>query len=105
MDTYTAETSGVTIHERIKSHIPPLRPEELNQLEENIKREGCRSPLVVWNGVLVDGHNRYDICRRNGLPFAIEQRSFADLDAVIVWVEENQLGRRNLTADQFAYFI
>jgi N6-adenosine-specific RNA methylase IME4 len=93
------------IDERLKSHIPPLRPDEHALLEESILREGCREPLAAWNGLLVDGHNRLEICRKHGLPFSVREVSFEDIDEAIAWIEDNQLGRRNLTADAFAYFI
>lgn len=48
----------------------PLAPEEYAQLEANI--EGCRDPLVVWDGTLIDGHNRFEICSKLGLPFKTE---------------------------------
>jgi N6-adenosine-specific RNA methylase IME4 len=89
----------------IRSHIPPLREDELRQLEENMLRDGCKAPLVVWDGVLLDGHNRFDICERHGLPFTTETIELPNREAAIAWIEDNQLGRRNLTADQFSYFI
>jgi hypothetical protein len=33
----------------------------------------------------------------NGLSFQIIEREFRDLDEVLIWVDRNQLGRRNLT--------
>src|SRR3954452_1195172 len=97
-------TVQISIDNRLRSHIPPLRPEEFAQLEEDILREGCKAPLVVWNGVLVDGYNRYATCTKHNLPFSVGEVSFTDFDAAVVRIEENQLGRRNLTADQFAYY-
>lgn len=96
---------SLIINETIKSHIPPLRADELAQLEENILREGCKTPIVTWEGTIIDGHNRYDICTRHSIEFKTDKMLFADIDSAIVWIEENQLGRRNLTADQFNYFI
>jgi hypothetical protein len=52
----------IRIDERLRSHISPLRADERAQLEENLLRDGCQSPLIVWDGVLLDGHNRYEIC-------------------------------------------
>src|SRR4051812_37102970 len=97
----------IEIDERISSDIPRLRPEEFAQLEENIRRDGCRTPLTVWRGsnIPVDGHNRFDICRKHEIPYQVEERDFGNLDDVLEWIETNQLGRRNLTPDQFAYFI
>lgn len=90
----------ITIDEEFQSIIPPLSAEEKQQLEANIVADGCRDPLVLWGNVLVDGHNRYEICTRLGIKFKTVQMDFADRDAAIDWIGVNQLGRRNLTADQ-----
>ena len=84
--------------------IPPLQPEERQQLEESIAKEGCRDRLVVWaeTGILVDGHNRYSICKKLGRPFNVAPMSFPSRDAAADWVDRNQLGRRNLTPDQMS---
>ena len=71
-------------------------------LEESIVRDGCDTPLTVWEGTIVDGHNRYDICREHGIPFAIEERSFDNKEAVMFWMLEHQLARRNLEPYQRA---
>jgi N6-adenosine-specific RNA methylase IME4 len=88
----------VKIDAEFKSLIPALTAEEFKQLEENIVRDGCRDPLVVWGGILVDGHNRYEICGRLGLPFKTVDMDFADRGAAIEWIIRNQFGRRNLPA-------
>lgn len=88
------------INPKFRSLIPPLAPEELAQLEANILADGCRDPLVTWKGTLVDGHNRFDICTRHGLPFKTVTMEFTDDDAAMDWIDANQLGRRNLTPDQ-----
>ena len=49
------------IDDEFKNLIPLLTNEEFNQLEENILKEGCREPIVLWNDTIVDGHNRYEI--------------------------------------------
>lgn len=53
---------SIQIDAAFKAQIPPLSVEEREQLEANIAAHGCRDPLTVWNGVLLDGHNRYEIC-------------------------------------------
>ena len=88
------------INPKFKSLIPPLAPEELAQLESNILSDGCRDPLVTWQGTLLDGHNRYDICQRHGIKFTTVEMEFADEAAAMDWMFANQLGRRNLTTDQ-----
>ncbi len=85
------------IDSELKKLIPPLTLEEYKQLEENIIAEGCRDALVVWGGVIVDGHNRYEICKKNGIEFKKMDKQFESMDAVKVWIINNQKGRRNLT--------
>lgn len=86
------------INPEFRNLIPPLAPEELAQLEENLVRDGCREPLVAWKGMLVDGHNRHDICTRRKVPFTVVEIQFADEGEAKVWIIRNQFGRRNLSA-------
>jgi N6-adenosine-specific RNA methylase IME4 len=76
--------------------IPPLTSEEFKQLERNILEEGIRDPLVTWNGILVDGHNRYRIAQEHHINYVTVEKEFADMNAVKVWMINNQFGRRNL---------
>ena len=76
--------------------IPPLTPEEFSGLEQSIMAEGCREAIIVWNNIIVDGHNRYKICRNNKIPYKTEQKDFANRDEVMLWMLRNQLSRRNL---------
>ncbi|OPL11247.1 MAG: hypothetical protein AVO38_15970 [delta proteobacterium ML8_D] len=79
-----------------KELIPPLTEQEFNQLEENILRDGIRDPLVVWNDVLLDGHNRLVISEKHGLPYETTEVDFQSREEVKAWIIDNQLGRRNL---------
>lgn len=85
------------IDNEFRALIPPLGADEYAQLEANIIADGCRDPLVVWGGTLIDGHNRHKICTEHGIPYATKEHVFADRDAAIIWIIENQFGRRNLT--------
>lgn len=80
--------------------IPPLSAEELKLLEDSIAANGCESPIIVWNGAIVDGHNRYAICRKRGIPFLLHEKEFESRDAAMLWMLRNQLSRRNLNSYQ-----
>lgn len=82
--------------------IPPLSIEERGELENSIMDEGCRDAICVWNGVIVDGHNRYEICKRRKRAFRVKEMSFENDEAAVAWIIRNQFGRRNLTAMQRA---
>ena len=88
------------IDPELRDLIPPLSDEEKKMLEDSILRDGCDTPLTVWNGTIVDGHNRYDICRKHVIPFGIEEKDFEDRDAAMFWMLEHQLARRNLNSYQ-----
>ena len=80
--------------------IPPLNDDELTMLEESIVANGCESPLIVWNGVIVDGHNRHAICQKHNIPFAVTEKEFSSREDAMLWMLRNQLGRRNLNSYQ-----
>lgn len=88
----------LTVNEKFRRLCPPLREAERVMLEESILAKGCEMPLIVWAGkdIIVDGHNRYSICREHGIPFAITEESFETEDDVMYWIVMNQIGRRNL---------
>jgi N6-adenosine-specific RNA methylase IME4 len=88
--------TALQIDAEFKALIPPLAPEEYAQLEANLLDEGCRDSLVVWNGVLVDGHNRYEICTKHDIEFDTVELYRDTRDAVKAWIIQNQFGRRNL---------
>ena len=90
----------LTVDPEFRDLIPPLNEEELKLLEASLAADGCESPLIVWNGVIVDGHNRYAICRKHGIPFSIQEKNFSSRDDAMLWMLRNQLGRRNLNSYQ-----
>lgn len=93
------------IDDDFRELIRPLRAREYRQLEENILSDGCRDPIVIWNGIIVDGHNRYEICKRHSLPFTTVEMNFDSREDAIVWICLNQLGRRNISEETRKYLI
>ena len=97
----------LAIDPEFASKIPPLREEELKQLEENILADGVViNPLIIWDGVIVDGHNRYRILQQYPeIQFNTYEKAFSNRYEAIAWICKNQLGRRNLTPEQRKYLI
>lgn len=91
------------IDKEIKNLIQPLTQDERQLLEESILTEGCRDALIVWNDILLDGHNRYEICQAYNIPFQTVNHDFDSREAAINWIINNQLGRRNLTPEAVSY--
>lgn len=95
------------IDPEFRDKVPPLTEDERNTLEENILKDGrVLVPLIAWNGIIIDGHNRYAIVQKHPeIPYDVVDREFADRYEAIVWICRNQLGRRNLTDEQKTYLI
>lgn len=111
---------NIIVLEVLKKWIPPLATDEREQLEQNILQYGCKDPLLLWETaeitikpdsptpdqichVLLDGHNRYEICSKYSLDFkftVVELPSMQDAQDFMI---DHQLGRRNLSAEQMAY--
>lgn len=89
---------NITINEELRSLIDPLADIEYAALERSLRAEGCRDALVLWNDVLIDGHNRYEICRKHDIPFrTVQNTSFDSIEDVRLWVIENHLARRSVS--------
>jgi hypothetical protein len=85
------------IDPKLKAYIRPLSENEYQALESSILADGCRDALVVWDGILIDGHNRYSICTKHELEFDTVEMAFKNIDEAKEWMLLNQLGRRNLS--------
>ncbi|MCL2370090.1 MAG: hypothetical protein FWC80_02540 [Firmicutes bacterium] len=85
------------INKRFEELITPLGAEEYTELYQSIKADGCRDAIIIWDGIIVDGHNRHKICRELDIPFNTLEKEFEDEDSVLEWIMRNQLARRNLT--------
>jgi hypothetical protein len=89
---------NITINEELRSFIDPLTAIEHAALERSLLAEGCRDALVLWGDVLIDGHNRYDICTRHGIEFrTVQNTNFNSIDDVMLWVIDNHLARRSVS--------
>jgi transposase-like protein len=89
---------NIVINETLRAYIDPLTEDEYAALERSLLAEGCRDALVLWNDILVDGHNRYSICRKHDIPFqTVQNKTFQSLDDVYLWMIDNHLGRRSVS--------
>jgi hypothetical protein len=88
----------IVVNEELKAYIDPLTPDEYEALERSLLAEGCRDALVLWGDVLVDGHNRYGICQKHGLPFqTVQNTRFQSMEDVHLWMIDQHLGRRSVS--------
>jgi len=88
----------IVVDASLKAYIDPLTPDEHAALEQSLLAEGCRDALVLWGNVLVDGHNRYGLCRQHGLPFrTVQNTRFQSIEDVHLWMIDQHLGRRSVS--------
>jgi hypothetical protein len=93
------QTASPILNNEFKNLLPPLSDEERTELEDAIIRDGCRDAILVWSehNIIVDGHNRYEICTSRGVRFETKQMPFKSEDEVKEWIITNQLARRNIS--------
>ena len=97
------DIQNIIIDEEFKSLLPALDKSTYAALEENILQYGCRDPLILWNGFLIDGHNRFEICREHNIAFNTVNMEFESRDRVLIWIIATQISRRNMNHFQLAY--
>ena len=91
------------IDPELKDLLPPLTDEEYKQLEKNIVENGFDKnfPIMEWHGFIVDGHNRYDICKKHNITdYVVGTLAYETKEEVMEWMLDIQLGRRNLSPIQ-----
>ena len=93
------------IDSEFQAKMVPLPEEQRAALEDSIKSEGCRDAILTWQGVIVDGHNRYEICTRLEIPYQTSELDFEDRESALDWIDKNQLARRNLNEEQYRYYL
>ncbi|MCL2001547.1 MAG: ParB/Srx family N-terminal domain-containing protein [Planctomycetes bacterium] len=101
---------NLRIDPEFKDYLGPLGEDARQELEAMLRAEGCRDALVVWPQpegapILLDGHNRLEICERLGLVYRMVDcpDTVTDRASAAAWIVQNQRGRRNMTQDQLDY--
>ncbi len=95
---------NIVVDEEFRDLLPLLTDEVYKELEKSILSDGCRDAIVLWNDVIVDGHNRYEICERHGLPYDTTSKDFASRDAAKIWIIATQFARRQLSREEMVYY-
>ena len=101
---FLAGYDDIILDDEFQKLLPPLAEKVLSDLEASLLQYGVRDPLVTWNGILIDGYNRFSIIGKHGLSFNIVKMDFASRDEVIIWMIKNQLERRNLSPMQVRHY-
>lgn len=89
------------IDPELNAVLPNLSEEDYSSLEKSLLTDGYKgAPIMVWGDVIVDGHNRYEICNKHHIPYEVKQIDFESKEEAVRWMVRQQIGRRNLTPIQ-----
>ena len=83
----------------------PLSPEEERRLENSLVREGCKEPIAVWHGCILDGHKRYEICSYEEIEYETVEMDFADKDEALLWACKEHLSKAKPNSAAFRYLL
>ena len=93
------------IDQEFRDLIPPLSSDEYKELEQSIIAEGCREAIYTWKKYIVDGHNRYEICKKHNIEPTFKILPLRNREEVIIWICTTQLARRNISDHTKQYLI
>jgi len=99
-----AEQINISIDEEFKDLLRPLNSEEYDSLEESIRTLGVAyDPIILWDGIIIDGHHRYGICTHGGYDYTTLDLEFDSRQEAKQWIIDKQAGRRNLMPMEIKY--
>ena len=86
------------INPELNEVLPELSGADYKALEQSLLTEGYKgAPIMVWGDIIVDGHNRYEICNKHNIAYEVKEIEFGSKEEAIIWMVRQQLGRRSLT--------
>lgn len=83
----------------------PLPTDEYNLLKSNIIRSHSVAPITTWDGIILEGIDRYNICLDNNIDYGIKNVAFENRNDAILWICNKQLQRTSLSRAAKAYLI
>ena len=83
----------------------PYTQEEMTKLESNLIENGCLEPIVIWNGVILDGHKRYKICLDENIDYEIKEMEFNDSIEAAIWICSKRIDQYSKKSAPYLYLI
>lgn len=84
----------------LSAAFPPMGADDFAALVEDIRANGQREPVIVFEGMVLDGWHRYSACVEIGIK--AQQFTFAEGKDPVAFVLSQNLHRRHLTGSQRA---
>ena len=76
------------IFKEIRNLTTQISVAKYQKIEASIIKYGCRRPIIIWGDVIIDGHKRYEICKKYGIPFRVEKKNFHSFADAKHWVAQ-----------------
>ena len=83
----------------------PFSQEEMTKLESNLIENGCLEPIILWNGIIIDGHKRYRICVDEDIDFEIKEMDFSDFREAAIWICSKRIEQYSKKSAPYLYLI
>ncbi len=83
----------------------PMTAEQQTEMESSLMQEGCREPIITWNGFIIDGHKRYCFCMEEGIDFSIEERKFSSVEEAVSQICRQRLGQLEKRTAAYRYLV
>src|SRR5690348_3118193 len=81
---------------------PMMKGAEFEDLCEDVTIKGLLDPIVLHEGKILDGRNRYRACQKAGVPIKIVKFNPKNDGDPLAWVVSKNLKRRHLNESQRA---
>ena len=83
----------------------PFGPERETELEKSLLRDGCREPIIVWDGVIIDGYKRYRICSAEAIDFSVKEMDFPSEEEAVSWVCRRRIPEHPKHSVPYRYLV
>lgn len=96
------------INPRFEKFSPKKKQDEIDELRKSLREKGyVGAPILTWHGYIVDGHNRYNMCKELDVKIDLEKNveeidlgDDADEIDAMDWMLTHQLSSKNLTVGE-----
>lgn len=83
----------------------PLTVQDTRLLEEDLLKNGCNTPLRVWNSYIVMDFEKYEFCHKHNIPFSITKIPLKERIEVIALICQLQIQERKMTEAMWRYLV
>lgn len=95
------KTVQLQVNEKYLNLVPRPEPNQINSLKNSIQEDGQQVKIIVNpEGVILDGHTRFLICKELGIEPKYAIKKFVSIEKEREFVVSVNLNRRQLTLEK-----